>query len=149
MELTKDEVQQIFFILLLLLLCIKLFMEAFWDKYPPRFGHNTGVIVVVGILCSYVLFTVTDDIELLKDLRFSEEIFFNLILPAIVFPSGYNMRRKKFFRNIKTIMKFGFFATIVCFSIYTAALYGVFSAGLLTKWSEAEQAYVPLQLTIF
>jgi sodium/hydrogen exchanger-like protein 6/7 len=62
--------------------------------------------------------------DLLKDLQFREGIFFELILPAIVFPSGYNMRRKKFFRNIKTIMKFGFIGTLFAFTIYTAMTYG-------------------------
>ncbi len=63
-----------------------------------------------------------DEKLVLDDLRFSESLFFNLILPLIVFPSGYNMRRKKFFKNIGTIMKFGFLGTIICFSLYTAML---------------------------
>lgn len=70
---------------------------------------------------------------LLEDIQFSEKLFFDLILPLIIFPSGYNMRRKKFFRNIKTIMKFGFIGTIICFVIYTAMTYGVLQAGLLKK----------------
>lgn len=60
----------------------------------------------------------------MKDLKFDEETFFDLILPLIIFPSGYNMRRKKFFKNIGTIMKFGFVGTIFCFSIYTGMVYG-------------------------
>jgi len=43
------------------------------------------------------------------------------------------MRRKKFFRNIKTIMKFGFIATLFCFAIYSAMVWGASEAGLLTK----------------
>jgi len=72
-----------------------------------------------------------------------------LILPAIVFPSGFNMRRKKFFRNILTIMKFGFLGTIICFAIYTGALWGVNSAGLLTKESHISGEMEPLGLTFF
>ena len=55
---------------------------------------------------------------------FNQDIFFDLILPLIVFPSGYNMRRKKFFGNIGTIMKFGFVGTIFCFIVYSAMTYG-------------------------
>jgi len=93
---------------------------------------------LVGILASYGLFTFAGDEnkELLIDLQFSPSLFFNLILPCIVFPSGYNMRRKKFFRNIKTIMKFGFAGTLICFAIYSASLFGLHSAGLLKKWDD-------------
>ena len=87
----------------------------------------------------------------MKDLQFDEQLFFDLILPLIIFPSGYNMRRKKFFRNIGTIMKFGFVGTIICFSIYTAMCYGVLRAGLLTKpdpsGKNGEQ--VPIDMEMF
>ena len=84
----------------------------------------------------------------MRDLQFDEQLFFDLILPLIIFPSGYNMRRKKFFRNIGTIMKFGFVGTIICFSIYTAMCYGVLQAGLLTKPGKDGQQ-VPIDMEMF
>ena len=69
----------------------------------------------------------------MKDLQFSPELFFDLLLPLIIFPSGYNMRRKKFFKNIGTIMKFGFVGTLICFAVYTAMCFGASQAGWLTK----------------
>ena len=82
-------------------------------------------------------------------MQFDANVFFYLILPLIVFPSGYNMRRKKFFANIGTIMKFGFVGTIICFSIYTLMTYGALSAGWLTKFDEASQKQVPLDMGIY
>lgn len=82
----------------------------------------------MGICFSYAIYKMAeanpDEKIVLDDLRFSEALFFDLILPLIVFPSGYNMRRKKFFKNIGTIMKFGFLGTIICFSLYTIFVYG-------------------------
>jgi len=69
----------------------------------------------------------------MKDLQFSPELFFDLLLPLIIFPSGYNMRRKKFFKNIGTIIKFGFLGTLICFAVYTGMCYGALQAGWLTK----------------
>jgi NhaP-type Na+/H+ or K+/H+ antiporter len=135
--------------MLLAILFLKFFIEALFDKIKPAFGHNTGVIIVVGIVASFIIYKFTEDKTLLKDLRFSEKLFFDVILPCIVFPSGYNMRRKKFFRNISTIMKFGFFATLLCFAIYSAMLYGVHSAGLITKFDKEKNAQVPLELDMF
>jgi len=94
----------------------------------------------MGILLSYVIYKAAesnkDEKLVLDDLRFSESLFFNLILPLIVFPSGYNMRRKKFFKNIGTIMKFGFLGTIICFSLYTAMCYGALQMCWLKKYDE-------------
>jgi len=59
------------------------------------------------------------------------------------------MRRKKFFANIGTIMKFGFVGTIICFSIYTAMTYGALKAGWLTKYDEKLGKYVSLDMGMF
>ena len=105
-------------------------IEGILEKKKCGFGHTTGIIIILGIIASAILYDF-DETAILKDVRFKESTFFHLILPAIVFPSGYNMRRKKFFKNIGTIMKFGFVATFVCFGTYFALTYGFHSAGLL------------------
>jgi hypothetical protein len=58
------------------------------------------------------------------------------------------MRRKKFFKNIGTIMKFGFVGTIVVFAIYTALCYYALQAGWLTK-EDADGNQVPLVMGMF
>lgn len=106
---------------------------------------------MLGILVSYLLHSIgnqDDEKQLMKDLNFNEKLFFDLVLPLIIFPSGYNMRRKKFFNNIGTIMKFGFFGTMICFSIYTAMTFGVLQYGFLTKTDEKGEV-VPLTMEIF
>jgi len=96
----------------------------------------------MGIILSYAIYKQAesnkDEKMVLDDLRFSESLFFNLILPLIVFPSGYNMRRKKFFKNIGTIMKFGFLGTIICFSLYTAMLMGALEMCWITKYDSVQ-----------
>jgi solute carrier family 9 (sodium/hydrogen exchanger), member 6/7 len=52
---------------------------------------------------------------------FKQSIFFDFFLPPIIFNSGFNMRRKKFFMNIGNIMIFGLFVTLVCFTIYSVS----------------------------
>ena len=107
-------------------------IEALLEKKKCGFGHATGIVVILGILASLILYKIDAD-NMLSDLRFKESTFFHLILPAIVFPSGYNMRRKKYFKNIGTIMKFGFIATMVCFLSYFFLTYAFWKAGLLRR----------------
>jgi len=48
-------------------------VEAYFEKINPAFGHNTGVVVIIGILCSYAIFLKaksSGDTTVLKNLQF-------------------------------------------------------------------------------
>jgi len=52
-------------------------------------------------------------------MTFSDDLFFYFCLPPIVFASGFNMQRKKFFENIRNIILFGLVGTIIAFISFT------------------------------
>lgn len=51
--------------------------------------------------------------KILEKATFDPEIFFNLILPVIVFNAGYSLKRKFFFRNFGAIMTYAFIGTTI------------------------------------
>lgn len=52
-------------------------------------------------------------------MRFDDNLFFYFILPPIVFASGFNMYRKKFFANISNILLFGVVGTFIAFGTFS------------------------------
>ncbi|XP_065323358.1 sodium/hydrogen exchanger 9-like [Gordionus sp. m RMFG-2023] len=54
-----------------------------------------------------------ENTELENKLTFDPEVFFNVLLPPIIFNAGYSLNRANFFNNIGTITTFAFVGTVV------------------------------------
>ena len=59
----------------------------------------------------------------MENLEFNKELFFTVFLPLIIFATGFNMRRQKFFENIVNIAKFGLLGTTLTFIFYFIMVY--------------------------
>ncbi|CAG2108816.1 unnamed protein product, partial [Medioppia subpectinata] len=58
------------------------------------------------------------DRQISEKATFDPEIFFNIILPPIIFNAGYSLKRRFFFRNLGAIMAYAFIGTTIsCFIV--------------------------------
>lgn len=67
------------------------------------------------------------DNEIDDKATFDPEIFFNILLPPIIFHAGYAMKKKYFFRNIGSIFTFAFIGTVISTFTVGGFMYGVTS----------------------
>jgi len=67
------------------------------------------------------------DNEIDEKATFDPEIFFNILLPPIIFHAGYAMKKKYFFRNIGSIFTFAFIGTVISTFTVGGFMYGVTS----------------------
>ena len=64
-------------------------------------------------------------------MKFNDNTFFYFCLPPIVFASGFNMRRAKFFNNFRSIIAFGVFGTFISFFSFSAMTIFIKDLGIL------------------
>lgn len=119
----------IIFVMLMLYVILGSFME---HKETP-FGHETGVALLAGLIISAIIhFAIAPGSDL--ELKFNGEIFFYVCLPPIIFASGFNMRRRRFFQNIGYVLLFGIFGTILTFFVFSGLTILATSGDFITAY---------------
>jgi NhaP-type Na+/H+ or K+/H+ antiporter len=102
---------------------------------------ESGFAILVGMalgLALWIYAATQDDpvkeVRTLEALQFDPEIFTLVLLPPIIFDSGYHLNHRFFFSNIGSICIFAFLGTVVAFGVLALGLYyGLGGAnGLLT-----------------
>lgn len=118
----------------MLVLLFYMFVGSILEKYHCKIGHEAGLVIIFGMLFSFLAFN-TGHTDLNKMVTFDENFFFYFCLPPIVFASGYNMKRKKFFENFTNILLFGLFGTLITFTAFSVMTYIVVQFDILWKYN--------------
>ena len=124
-DVEEHEVFNVGIIVIFGLLIIFMLFEAFKHKHHLKFGHEASLVCVIGVIIS-AIYAAKGQQEFNDFMAFNDDLFFYFVLPPIIFASGFNMYRKKFFANIGNISLLGVLGTFVTFGAFTGlALLGI------------------------
>lgn len=100
--------------------------DTLWLKFPVHHGVENKDPLTNKTYAYVFRGQVVDLEENEIDLKatFDPEIFFNIILPPIIFHAGYSLKRKYFFRNLGAILSFAIIGTTISSFLIGALMYG-------------------------
>ncbi|KAJ1292302.1 hypothetical protein BS78_02G382000 [Paspalum vaginatum] len=121
---TSDHASVVSINLFVALLCACIVLGHLLEE--NRWVNESITALIIG-LCTGVVILLTTKGKSSHILVFSEDLFFIYLLPPIIFNAGFQVKKKRFFRNFMTITLFGAVGTMISFFTISLGAIAIFS----------------------
>ena len=123
------------FLIQLVCLASALVMGLVMKHHRVHYIPEAGATLLLGIFVGLVMWSADATQRLTQNVDFNEEIFFFLLLPPIIFESGFSLETKSFFRNFDGICALAFGGTLISTVVVGVFVWTVGALGLVTAIS--------------
>lgn len=106
------------------LLLIAISSGHFLHKSGHKYLQEAGLTTMIGIVAGYGLKLMSVQATMEHIAGHFVNLFMLLLLPPIIFESGYNMQKKPFFRNVGSVMAYSFLGTFIAI-IFSSMMFWV------------------------
>ena len=98
--------------------------EPIFKKLNFHYLHESGICMIVGMIIALISKYVGNISDSLNNfVTFDDEMFFNIVLPPIIFSAGYNLKKRAFFKYFFYIIAFGIFGTLISFGTVSTLIH--------------------------
>ena len=118
-------------LIMIFLLMLAITFGHFLKKSGHKYLQEGGLTVLLGMLAGGVLKLLSVEDYMTKLSTHFSNLFMILLLPPIIFESGYNMNKKPFFKNFGTVLMYSFLGTFI--AIFSSSI--MFYLVGQTDWS--------------
>ncbi|KAM4574263.1 LOW QUALITY PROTEIN: sodium/hydrogen exchanger 7 [Fundulus diaphanus] len=111
---------------------------SYHNKTPPKCSLKEGPssTLLLNVSGKFFEYTFKGEInireihnveqnDMLRQVTFDPEVFFNILLPPIIFHAGYSLKKRHFFRNLGSIITYAFLGTAISCFVIGNLMYGV------------------------
>mmetsp|Transcript_6936 Transcript_6936/g.10978 ORF Transcript_6936/g.10978 Transcript_6936/m.10978 type:complete len:614 (+) Transcript_6936:152-1993(+) len=139
-----EEVEKVEFLTITLFICTLLFSQllcSLWKRTRLNVFPEAGMLLLLGVIIGGLI-KVTERSDVVYAVEklslFDANLFFMVLLPPIIFDSGFTLRREVFFGNFGAIISLAVFGTILSSIVVGATLYAFSSLGWIYPATKLE-----------
>ncbi|TMW60536.1 hypothetical protein Poli38472_000578 [Pythium oligandrum] len=127
-------------VVLVLFMLFVLVMASFMlDRYSCMIISQSGFALIFGLVVGLLMVATGRKDSLHRHMNLSNNLFFDVLLPPIIYEGGFSIKRQAFFRNFPAIMSTAVLGTVIATCVTGGALYlgGVYKLVTPLSWVEA------------